>query len=184
MTTIRIADGAAFSFVPCPAGALAPGPEPDEEERPVSTNKRQRKRHSPPCNEIGNLALTPGPQGYHRSGSAVMPMRGNPVGEPRTPNRVAVENLYQHADHYFRVMNAADEGLQHRTTRPTAPAYLETERWRRRTGPRWLVRRAPHQKIGSLTRSDLPFGANSLHEDLPLAPLVSEARTADPTTRQ
>ena len=40
---------------------------------------------------------------------------------------VASENLYQHAEHYFRVMNAADEGLQHRTTRPTAPADLETE---------------------------------------------------------
>jgi hypothetical protein len=42
-------------------------------------------------------------------------------------DRVAAENLYQHAEHYFRVMNAADEGLQHRTTRPTAPADLETE---------------------------------------------------------
>src|SRR5882724_13630656 len=42
-------------------------------------------------------------------------------------NRVTAENLYQHADHYFRVMNAADEGHQHRTTRPTAPADLETE---------------------------------------------------------
>ena len=42
-------------------------------------------------------------------------------------DRVAAENFYQHADHYFRVMNAADEGLQRRTTRPTAPADLETE---------------------------------------------------------
>jgi hypothetical protein len=41
--------------VPCPARALAPGPEPDEEERPVSTNKRQRRRHCPPCNEIGKF---------------------------------------------------------------------------------------------------------------------------------
>src|SRR5271169_7242132 len=57
---------------------------------------------------------------------------------------------------------------------------ISKRRWRRRTGPRWLVRRAPHQKIGSLIRSDLPFGANSLPEDLPLAPLVSEARTARP----
>src|SRR5437773_10254741 len=40
-------------------------------------------------------------------------------------DRVAAENLYQHADHYFRVMNA--EGHQHRATRPTAPADLETE---------------------------------------------------------
>ena len=42
-------------------------------------------------------------------------------------DRVTAENLYQHADHYFRVMNAADEGHQHRATRPTAPADLETE---------------------------------------------------------
>ena len=40
---------------------------------------------------------------------------------------VAAENLYQHADHYFRVMNAADEDHQHRATPPTAPADLETE---------------------------------------------------------
>ena len=42
-------------------------------------------------------------------------------------DRVAAENLYQHAEHYFRVMNAADEGHQHRAMRPTAPADLETE---------------------------------------------------------
>ena len=41
-------------------------------------------------------------------------------------DRVASENLYQHAEHYFRVMNAANEGHQHRTTRPTA-ADLQTE---------------------------------------------------------
>jgi len=42
-------------------------------------------------------------------------------------DRVAAENLYQHAEHYFRVVNAADEGHQHRATRPTAPADLQTE---------------------------------------------------------
>jgi hypothetical protein len=41
-------------------------------------------------------------------------------------DRVASENLYQHAEHYFRVMNAANEGHQHRATRPTA-ADLQTE---------------------------------------------------------
>ena len=39
-------------------------------------------------------------------------------------DRVAAENLYQH---YFRVMNAANEGHQHRATPPTAPADLDTE---------------------------------------------------------
>src|ERR1700731_3294986 len=33
-------------------------------------------------------------------------------------DRVAAENLYQHAEHYFRVMNAANEGQQHRAMRP------------------------------------------------------------------
>jgi hypothetical protein len=42
-------------------------------------------------------------------------------------DRVAAENLYQHAEHYFRVMNAANEGQQHRAMRPTAPADLQTE---------------------------------------------------------
>jgi hypothetical protein len=43
-------------------------------------------------------------------------------------DRVAAENLYQHAEHYFRVMNAANEGYQHRVMPPTAAADLETER--------------------------------------------------------
>jgi hypothetical protein len=42
-------------------------------------------------------------------------------------DRVAAENLYQHAEHYFRVMNAANEGQQHRAMRPAAPADLQTE---------------------------------------------------------
>jgi hypothetical protein len=42
-------------------------------------------------------------------------------------DRIAAENLYQHAEHYFRVMNAANDGHQHRATRATAPAAPETE---------------------------------------------------------
>jgi Domain of unknown function (DUF4167) len=42
-------------------------------------------------------------------------------------DRVAAENLYQHAEHYFRVMNAANEAHHHPATRPTAPADLQTE---------------------------------------------------------
>src|ERR1700741_2431568 len=43
-------------------------------------------------------------------------------------DRVAAENLYQHAEHYFRVMNAANEGQQHHhAMRPAAPADLQTE---------------------------------------------------------
>ena len=43
-------------------------------------------------------------------------------------DRVAAENLYQHAEHYFRVMNAANEGHQHRAMLSTAAVDLETER--------------------------------------------------------
>ena len=42
-------------------------------------------------------------------------------------DRVAAENLYQHAEHYLRVMNAAAEGHQHHASRPTGLADLETE---------------------------------------------------------
>jgi len=42
-------------------------------------------------------------------------------------DRVAAENLYQHAEHYFRVMNAANEGQPNRVVRPTTPADLQTE---------------------------------------------------------
>lgn len=40
-------------------------------------------------------------------------------------DRVAAENLYQHAEHYFRIMNAQNEGQQHGQPRPTTPADLE-----------------------------------------------------------
>lgn len=40
-------------------------------------------------------------------------------------DRVAAENLYQHAEHYFRVMNAQGEGQGSGPPRPTTPADLE-----------------------------------------------------------
>jgi hypothetical protein len=39
-------------------------------------------------------------------------------------DRIAAENLYQHAEHYFRVMNANGDGGQ-QGARPTTPADLE-----------------------------------------------------------
>src|SRR5580693_7029301 len=44
-------------------------------------------------------------------------------------DRVNTENLYQHAEHYFRVMKAANEGQGHqqRATRPSAQTDLQTE---------------------------------------------------------
>ena len=41
-------------------------------------------------------------------------------------DRVAAENLYQHAEHYFRIMNANGEGQgQHGAPRPMTPADTE-----------------------------------------------------------
>jgi Domain of unknown function (DUF4167) len=40
-------------------------------------------------------------------------------------DRIAAENLYQHAEHYFRVMNANGDAHLHGSPRPTTPADLE-----------------------------------------------------------
>ena len=40
-------------------------------------------------------------------------------------DRIAAENLYQHAEHYFRIMNAMGDGQGHGAPRPTTPADLE-----------------------------------------------------------
>ena len=40
-------------------------------------------------------------------------------------DRIAAENLYQHAEHYFRVMNANGETNVHGVPRPTTPADVE-----------------------------------------------------------
>lgn len=40
-------------------------------------------------------------------------------------DRIAAENLYQHAEHYFRIMNAQGEGQMHGAPRPTTPADLD-----------------------------------------------------------
>lgn len=40
-------------------------------------------------------------------------------------DRIAAENLYQHAEHYFRIMNAQGEGQNHGPPRPTTPADLD-----------------------------------------------------------
>src|SRR5215467_3546715 len=40
-------------------------------------------------------------------------------------DRIAAENFYQHAEHYFRIMNANGEGNPHGAPRPTTPADLD-----------------------------------------------------------
>ena len=40
-------------------------------------------------------------------------------------DRIAAENLYQHAEHYFRIMNAAGEGHNQGQPRPNTPADFD-----------------------------------------------------------
>ena len=40
-------------------------------------------------------------------------------------DRIAAENLYQHAEHYFRVMNANGDANQHGAPRPMTPADMD-----------------------------------------------------------
>ena len=40
-------------------------------------------------------------------------------------DRIAAENLYQHAEHYFRVMNANGDANAHGAPRPVTPADIE-----------------------------------------------------------
>jgi hypothetical protein len=40
-------------------------------------------------------------------------------------DRIAAENLYQHAEHYFRVMNANGDANVHGAPRPTTPADVD-----------------------------------------------------------
>jgi hypothetical protein len=42
-------------------------------------------------------------------------------------DRIAAENLYQHAEHYFRIMNANGEANAHGVPRATTPADLEPD---------------------------------------------------------
>src|SRR6516225_3547961 len=52
------------------------------------------------------------------------------LGLPRRLRRNPQISFWRrmHAEHYFRVRNAANEGHQHRAMPPTAAADLETER--------------------------------------------------------
>src|SRR6266446_9100207 len=102
-------------------------------------NKRSRGRNGGMPHHGGGGGRGPGPGGPrppHRSqtfdsnGPSVK-IRGNAyqvferyiamAREAQTSgDRIAAENLYQHAEHYYRIMNAAGEG--HGQPRPNTPA--------------------------------------------------------------
>jgi len=52
----------------------------------------------------------------------------------RSDDRVAAENLYQHAEHYFRIANASrDDNQQGTSPRPTTPADIVTSETEQRS---------------------------------------------------
>ena len=91
-------------------------------------------------------------------------------------DRFAAENLYQHAEHYFRVMNAANEGHQPRVMPPTAAADLETE-----SAEGWFRNRGPgaHLTKQSAARLTYPSALILFRENLILAPLALSPGTGN-----
>src|SRR5438552_4517007 len=107
--------------------------------RPGQNKRRGRNPNNPNNpNNPGNPNRPRGPQRsqtFDSSGPSVK-IRGNAyqvferyVALAReaalSGDRIAAENLYQHAEHYFRMMNLAGEGQGQGPPRPTTPADLE-----------------------------------------------------------
>src|SRR5437763_2317780 len=93
--------------------------------------------HNSSNNPYRNRQQTPsGSQTLDSNGPNVK-IRGNPhqiferyivLGREASTSgdRVNTENLYQHAEHYLRVMKAANAGHEQRGTRRSAPTDLQT----------------------------------------------------------
>ena len=84
-------------------------------------------------------------------------------------DRVAAENLYQHAEHYFRIMNAQGEGQNQGQPRPTTPADNEmTPEGERQEGEQAFVQttQPPPESHEELVRQlDEPSRARDPRED-------------------
>ena len=105
-------------------------------------NKRSRGRNGGMPHHGGGGGRGPGgPRPPHRSqtfdsNGPNIKIRGNAyqvferyialAREAQTSgDRIAAENLYQHAEHYFRIVNAAGEGQSQGQPRPTTPADID-----------------------------------------------------------
>src|ERR1043165_2403741 len=106
--------------------------------RPGQNKRRGRNPNNPnnPNNNNPNRQRMPNRMQTFDSNGPSVKIRGNAyqvferyvalAREAATSgDRVAAENLYQHAEHYFRIMNAQGEGQQHGQPRPMTPADLE-----------------------------------------------------------
>jgi Domain of unknown function (DUF4167) len=86
-------------------------------------------------------------------------------------DRIASENFFQHAEHYFRIMSANGEANQHGTQRPMTPADAdvsepdgEIERKRRPTPTivAYLAERRSIPSVLSLYRGAAPHPSTAL----------------------
>lgn len=104
-------------------------------------NKRSRGRNHNPNNMGGHNNNNRGPRPPHRnqtydSNGPSVKIRGNAYQvferyialareAASSGDRISAENLYQHAEHYFRIMQANGEGHPMGPPRPMTPADTE-----------------------------------------------------------
>jgi hypothetical protein len=101
-------------------------------------NKRSRGRNNNPNNpnNPNNRPRMPNRQQTFDSNGPNIKIRGNAYQvferyialareAASSGDRIAAENLYQHAEHYFRIMNANGEGQGMHSPRPMTPADTE-----------------------------------------------------------
>ena len=102
--------------------------------RPGS-NKRSRGRHNGGNPQHNRPRLPHRSQTFDSNGPNVK-IRGNAYQvferylalareAAASGDRIAAENLYQHAEHYYRVMNANGDASMHGAPRPATPADVD-----------------------------------------------------------
>lgn len=121
-------------------------------------NKRQRGRNINGNHPNGNRPRMPNRmQTFDSSGPSVK-IRGNAyqvferyvalAREAATSgDRIAAENLYQHAEHYFRIMNANGDGKGNPMTAPRPMTPADTEMTGPETEPEPGSSEVPPQRV-------------------------------------
>jgi Domain of unknown function (DUF4167) len=99
-------------------------------------NKRSRNRNNGGGHQNGNRPRLPHRMQTFDSSGPNVKIRGNAYQvferyialareAAAAGDRIAAENLYQHAEHYFRIMNAEGQGNPLAVPRPMTPADTE-----------------------------------------------------------
>jgi Domain of unknown function (DUF4167) len=99
-------------------------------------NKRSRNRNNGGGHQNGNRPRMPHRMQTFDSSGPNVKIRGNAYQvferyialareAAAAGDRIAAENLYQHAEHYFRIMNAEGQGNPLAAPRPMTPADTE-----------------------------------------------------------